>query len=145
MKSQPGLISYIASFLLVIWLSNIAAPVCAQAVALTHDGKEGVWLPLDIAKKAQQDSEELIVVKKQITLLNEQLTIRMERLTLTKEALAISEKETKVAKSTLEEAERVQRESEEALDGWFAGKPILWLLIGVVAGGVTAALIGGSK
>ena len=157
-KSRAGLTSCIVSLAIVCVFHLQVAPVLAEAssngevtevqssaVTLDYEGTLGIWMPLEMAKKAQADVEELQIARQQIRLIDDRLKLKDDRIALLLQASSDSKKITESVTGVLEKAVAAQREAEEDEGGLFAGQPVLWLLGGVVAGVVVMALVVGYK
>jgi len=113
----------------------------ASAITLDYDGALGIWMPLEMAKKAQADVEELQIARQEIRLIDERLQLKDERIALLLHASADSKKIAETVTGVLDKAVAAQREAEEDEDGLFSGQPIIWLLGGIIVGAVGMALI----
>lgn len=111
----------------------------AQAVELAHDGKPGMWLPADEARKVLGKAEEADALARTVRLQTEQLTVRGEALDHAREHVKALEGalETgdgvslRLEKSLALYAEREQ-DMRDRLDAWYRS-PIFLVGVGVGA------------
>ncbi len=133
-KSQTVIASYILSSVL-----SFSFGAHAQ-VPLQHDGHDGVWLPSDTATRVLQDVEALRKLRPVVALYEQKATLSEQRIRQCRKAVDLSTEASDVAAEVLQTAVRSRRHAEEERDGWFAGKPVIWAVIGGVVGSVAAAL-----
>lgn len=101
------------------------------ALEVSLNESPGVWLPTHIAHQNLMDVEELHELRLQISLLQQQNSIREERISILKERAEVQLKITDSYKSAFAEQVSLRREAEESRDDLFAGKPVVFVLVGI--------------
>ncbi len=99
-------------------------PPTDEALVLAVDGTEGVWMPLDMARRVQLDAERVPPLKLTVTSLELQLDVRGERLRNCQTVVDQAAKQ-------VESAERKVINLEAKYESWYY-KPGVWVGVGIV-------------
>jgi hypothetical protein len=110
------------------------------AISVEHAGEPGLWLPRDMAQQVLADVEELRVRRTELQLCKARSDLRAERAEELEKALGASKKSATTSKKALDAAIRGREQAKRDSEGWFAGKPLVWGLVGALVGGVGTAL-----
>lgn len=129
-KSRAVLTSCIVSVALILSIPARAAEPLPSAVTLEHNGETGVWLPSEMATKVQRDVEQFRYLAISIPLYEERLTIQQQRVAQFQRSLQLAVEASDTATRALDAAVRGRRRAEDEKDGWFAGKPAIWAILG---------------
>jgi len=125
------------ALVLILAVSLLLAPTAAaeppEGVVMEHDGKAGLWLPLEAHRAILADLRELPERRAEVHLLDEKLRLRVEQVSDLRIAAAAATEAQKVAVAALDAAEKGRAAAENRLDAWYRS-PTLWIAIGVVAG-----------
>lgn len=148
-KSQTDSTSCIATRLLACVLACAVvllhvSPVWAEPPGvepLEREGEAGFWFPEAIARRALADVEELRVRRAEVELCRKRAELHDERVKALDKALTESKRATATARGELDRAIRGREEAERERDGWFAGKPWFWGVVGVAVGAVATGAI----
>jgi hypothetical protein len=102
------------------------------AFVLDVDGETGIWMPINMAKKALAASELVGELKLSHTLMSLKLDIRGERISACKEALSLSKLSQQKALEAAQIRADVIVDLEDEADSW-KRKPVLWIGVGAFA------------
>ena len=149
MKSQTASTSCIGTRLLACVLACAVvllqvSPAWAEPPGvqpLEKDGEPGLWFPETIARRVLADVEELRVRRAEVDLCRKRAELHTERVAALDKALTESKRATATARGELDRAIRGREEAERERDGWFAGKPWFWGVVGVAVGAVATGFI----
>jgi len=101
------------------------------AFVLDVDGVTGVWMPLNMARKALAASELAKKLELRQDLLELKIDIRGERISACKSALSLSKESQEKALEAVTIQNEVISDLEEEQDSWYR-KPIVWTGVGAV-------------
>lgn len=122
---------------LVLTASLLLAPTAAaeppEGVVMEHDGKAGLWLPLEAHRAILADLRELPERRNEVHLLDEKLRLRIEQVSDLRIAVVAATEAQKIAVAALDAAEKGRAAAENRLDAWWRA-PAFWVAVGVVAG-----------
>jgi len=111
---------------------------CDEVVAMEHNGKPGVWVPLETSQKMQADIEEFLKIKERTSLLETRLELRADTISGLKTMLEISKQIEENANTTAITALKAQEAAiaeaakiKNSKNPWWK-HPALWTTIGVV-------------
>lgn len=140
MKRSPLVsTSCIASILLANSLALADPP--PVAVTLEHEGAAGVWLPENMAREILADAEELRVRRSELDVCYRKSEVQSERIKTLTNMHDAAKATADAASEQLDRAVRGREQAERDKDGWLAGKPWLWWLIGGAVGAVVTAVV----
>jgi hypothetical protein len=128
----------VSAALLATSLAHAEPP---RAITLEHDGVPGIWMPEDMSRAMLADVEELRVRRTELELCKKRSTVQLERTKQLDAALAAARKSAATSQAQIDAAVRGREQAERDLDGWLAGKPWLWGVLGAVIGAVTTGVI----
>lgn len=106
------------------------------ATPIVHQGKPGVWLPMDSARRALAELKQAAAVRDALESTQARLTLEQERTKL----LQAEVKSADEIARTWEDVARKQTETIRKLGGkrkWYES-PYFWFSVGVLAGGAAA-------
>jgi hypothetical protein len=129
--------------LLILMLSTV--PILAQteevknldkykgegAFVLEVDGETGVWMPLNMAKRALAASELVRGLELKQDLLQLKIDVRGERIEACKSALSFANDSREKAMEAFKMQSEVISDLEDEKDSWYR-KPIVWTGVGAV-------------
>jgi hypothetical protein len=137
---RASLISWVFSFCLLSTVIAKADTVPStqpiKATALKLNGVDGVWLPLDSAKRLLAMAEDYPLVLQELGTLKELCAKKDEALKITQGMLSDSAKLAETLKVQVAEEHKGRVSAEEALGKWYRS-PYLWFAAGVVVSSVT--------
>lgn len=150
--STSSMAARVSALTLVVWLFAFANLAAAQppdngfsqlpptnAVALEHEGVQGLWMPEEMSRSIQADIEELQRLRVVLERQSAKIEMNRERIANMLEILELVRAEREFAVNALDEAIKGRREAEEARDAWYRS-PELWSAVGAVVG-VTLVLV----
>lgn len=118
-----------------------AAEEAPRRKVMEVDGQRGVWFRDDVVEKIMKDKELLLEHEKALKQAEAAIVAQEEVEKACRAALGYSQESEELARTNLETALRRAREAEEDRDGVLAGKPAVWLGVGLLASLALAVVV----
>ena len=96
------------------------------------DGERGVWFRDDVVDEIMRTREEVLESRRALQQALSLSAIEKSRVDACKEAIGYASEAEAAATEALETAVRRAREAEDERNSWLAGKPGIWLGVGVL-------------
>lgn len=112
----------IAFFLVLLLAMPAIAEPTQQSEIVEHNGVQGMWFPMDTARRLLAEVEEGQSLRLQIQLLNQKLELKEETLTLLQQNVSLSEQQATQWRNALNESLKVNVRSHTIWDSsefWF--------------------------
>lgn len=100
---------------------------------VVHEGAEGVWFRLDVAREMLGDLHELELLRQRVKLLDQRLTLSDELVALETRRAELAVEQADTAEGALEESVRGRRRVEERLEHW-SRQPWTWVAVSALVG-----------